>query len=232
MTTPSQREPEGRAKDGRAAGPSRSVGGAIEGLYQAAIESIAAGSDLISTAARDFVARDRRWQGSSRRLGHFPENLFEVASEAVNHLDDVRRRIAEAYQHGVADFEQVEAVNAEAQGASLAPPRWLPIRLRAYAPGIDDATASALWTACRARASDCTADEVVYCCRVTADRLVLTGAAGDVDALLDETATCFEGADALYLRYRAATRRAASAVTDEDSRPDPGSRPPTPDTSR
>jgi hypothetical protein len=204
MTDGAQSDRRRRATDADQPRTSTSTGAMIEGLYQAAIETVAAGSDVLSAAARDFVARDRRWTGSSRRLGHFPENLFDVASEAVNRLGDVKRRVVEAYRHGAVDFDQVKPSRDVPWGDSITASPWLAVRLRACVPAIDDDAAAALWRACRATAADCTEDEVVYCCRVTADRLVLDGAAGNVDALIEHVAKCFDGQDALYLRYRSA----------------------------
>jgi|GEM_PF-3920925 len=76
--------------------------------------------------------------------------------------------------------------------------------LRKHVEGFDDSAAAVLWGRCRAKARDCTAEEVLYCFEVKARQLLQSGktVSNPVGLLLTAVPKCFEGPEPLYLDYR------------------------------
>lgn len=187
-----------------------------EGLYQAAMESAVATSEVLSDTLSNFALRDRSRRGIDRRFTHLPLNVIESTDDFIEGAVDIPRRVWGSYMRGrelVYDMDDrmtyrrtVRQPETHVDSLLYAPPGLGP-RLRSYVPEFDEAATDNLWTQCVSRAGDCRVEDVVYCFRIKADELLTPDVAYPVGLLLVEVPKCFEGDDPAYLTYRQAEVR-------------------------
>jgi predicted NBD/HSP70 family sugar kinase len=88
----------------------------LEGLYQAYLESVLAGTEALGVAVRSFVDADREKRGSERGFHNLPDHLARAARDAIEVLTDVPVRVRNAYEQGreyVKDNSEIKKDNGK-----------------------------------------------------------------------------------------------------------------------